>query len=208
MSKKAVVIAMDLEGVMVPEIWIAVAEKTGIEKLRLTTRDISDYDILMKGRLEILRQNNLTLSDIQGVIETLNPLPGAKEYVEWAKQNFQLIILSDTFYEFSAPLMKKLNNPTIFCHFLQTDEKNFITDYKLRQTDAKRKAVIALRNLDFFVISIGDSYNDTTMLGEADAGILFRPPQNVIDEFPQYPVVTRYDQLKKTITDILAEKNI
>ncbi len=208
MSKKSVIIAMDLEGVMVPEIWIAVAEKTGIEKLRLTTRDISDYNILMKNRLEILKQNNLTLSDIQDVIETLKPMPGAKEYVEWAKQNFQLIILSDTFYEFSAPLMRKLNNPTIFCHSLKTDAKNFITDYKLRQIDAKRKSVIALKSLDFFVISIGDSYNDTTMLGEADAGILFRPPQNVIDEFPQYPVITKYDQLQKTIIDILDKKNI
>lgn len=208
MSKKSVIIAMDLEGVLVPEIWIAVAEKTGIEKLRLTTRDISDYDLLMKGRLEILKQNNLTLSDIQNVIDTLDPMPGAKEYIEWAKQNFQLIILSDTFYEFSAPLMKKLNNPTIFCHSLETDSEKFITDYKLRQTDAKRKSVIALKSLDFFVVSIGDSYNDTTMLGEADAGILFQPPQNVVDEFPQYPVVTKYDQLQKTITDILAKNNV
>ncbi len=197
------ILAMDLEGVFVPEIWIAVAEKTGIEKLRLTTRDINDYDQLMAGRLQILRENNLTLTDIQDVIRTVNPLPGAKEFLDWARSTTQLIILSDTFYEFAAPLMAKLAYPTLFCNSLETDEHNNITAYHLRQPDGKKKAVAALKNLNFRVIAAGDSYNDTTMLAIADHGILFRPPENVIVEFPQYPVVQEYHDLRRCISEHL-----
>jgi len=193
------IVAMDLEGVLVPEIWIAVAEKTGIEKLRLTTRDVSDYDELMRGRLKILRQNGLRLSDIQAVIRTVEPMPGAKEYLDWVRSVAQAIILSDTYYEFAAPLMAKLGYPTLFCNMLETDDNDTIIAYHLRQRDGKRKAVAALKSLDFRVIAIGDSYNDTTMLALADLGILFRPPQNVIDEFPQYEVITEYADLRERI---------
>jgi phosphoserine/homoserine phosphotransferase len=187
---------LDLEGVLVPEIWIGVAEKTGIEELRATTRDIPDYDVLMRQRLNLLEENNLGLSDIQAVINELEPLPGALEFVTWLKQNFQLIILSDTFYEFSKPLMEQLNFPTLFCHRLISDESGRIIDYKLRQPDPKRASVKALHDLKFRVIASGDSYNDTSMLEEADAGILFRAPENVTAEFPQYPAVVEYADLK------------
>ncbi|MDA9612144.1 bifunctional phosphoserine phosphatase/homoserine phosphotransferase ThrH [OM182 bacterium] len=187
---------LDLEGVLVPEIWIGVAEKTGIEELRATTRDIPDYDVLMRQRLNLLEENNLGLSDIQAVINELEPLPGALEFVAWLKQNFQLIILSDTFYEFSKPLMEQLNFPTLFCHRLISDESGRIIDYKLRQPDPKRASVKALHDLKFRVIASGDSYNDTSMLEEADAGIFFRAPENVTAEFPQYPAVVEYADLK------------
>ena len=187
---------LDLEGVLVPEIWIGFAEKTGIEELRATTRDIPDYDVLMRQRLNLLEENNLGLSDIQTVINELEPLPGALEFVTWLKQNFQLIILSDTFYEFSKPLMEQLNFPTLFCHRLISDESGRIIDYKLRQPDPKRASVKALHDLKFRVIASGDSYNDTSMLEEADAGILFRAPENVTAEFPQYPAVVEYADLK------------
>ena len=199
------IVAMDLEGVLVPEIWIAVAEKTGIEKLRLTTRDISDYDQLMRGRLRILRENGLTLADIQAVIRTVDPLPGAKTFLDWVRSTTQAIILSDTFYEFAAPLMAKLGYPALFCNSLEADEQNNIAAYHLRQADGKRKAVAALKSLDFRVLCVGDSYNDTTMLAIADRGILFRPPENVIAEFPQYPVMREYDELRSCIADYLAE---
>ena len=187
---------LDLEGVLVPEIWIGVAGKTGIEELGATTRDIPDYDVLMRQRLNLLEENNLGLSDIQAVINELEPLPGALEFVAWLKQNFQLIILSDTFYEFSKPLMEQLNFPTLFCHRLISDESGRIIDYKLRQPDPKRASVKALHDLKFRVIASGDSYNDTSMLEEADAGILFRAPENVTAEFPQYPAVVEYADLK------------
>ena len=187
---------LDLEGVLVPEIWIGFAEKTGIEELRATTRDIPDYDVLMRQRLSLLEKNNLGLSDIQAVINELEPLPGALEFVTWLKQNFQLVILSDTFYEFSKPLMEQLNFPTLFCHRLISDESGRIIDYKLRQPDPKRASVKALHDLNFRVIASGDSYNDTSMLEEADAGILFRAPKNVMTEFPQYPAVAEYADLK------------
>ncbi len=193
---KPTILAMDLEGVLIPEIWIAFAKKTGIEKLKLTTRDINDYDVLMKGRLEILKENKLTLKDIQDVIATLDPLPGALEYVNWAKENSQLIILSDTFYEFAKPLMKKLGFPTLFCHSLVVDENDFIVDYKIRIPDPKKKAVISFKNLNFKVAAIGDSYNDTTMLKEADQGILFKSPENIQKEFPQFPAFNKYEDLK------------
>ena len=188
---------LDLEGVLVPEIWIGFAEKTGIDELRATTRDIPDYDVLMKQRLAILDQHGLGLPDIQEVISTMEPLPGAKDFIIWLKERFQLIILSDTFYEFSQPLMRQLDFPTLFCHRLVADESGRIVDYKLRQKDPKRQSVKALHGLNFRVIASGDSYNDTTMLEEADSGILFRAPANVIEEFPQYPAVETYEELRR-----------
>lgn len=188
---------LDLEGVLIPEIWIDFAEKTGIDELKATTRDIPDYDVLMKQRLTLLAQHKLGLPDIQEVIATMAPLPGAKDFVDWLKERFQLIILSDTFYEFSHPLMRQLDFPTLFCHRLVADESGAIVDYKLRQEDPKRQCVKAFHGLNFRVIAAGDSYNDTTMLGEADTGILFRAPDNVIAEFPQFPSVTSYDELRQ-----------
>ncbi len=188
---------LDLEGVLVPEIWIGFAEKTGIDELAATTRDIPDYDALMKQRLTLLDQHGLGLPDIQEVISTMAPMPGAKEFIYWLKERFQLIILSDTFYEFSQPLMRQLDFPTLFCHRLVADENGRIVDYKLRQKDPKRESVKALHGLNFRVIASGDSYNDTTMLEEADAGILFRAPDNVIGEFPQYPAVESYEELRR-----------
>jgi len=161
---------LDLEGVLVPEIWIAFAERTGIEELRATTRDIPDYNVLMKQRLGLLDQHNLKIDDIQEVIATLEPLPGAIEFIDWLRQRFQVIILSDTFYEFSQPLMQQLGWPTLFCHRLLTDDTGRVIDYKLRQEDPKRASVQALHSLKYRVIAAGDSYNDTTMLGEADVG--------------------------------------
>jgi len=187
---------LDLEGVFLPEIWINVAEKTGIKELRLTTRDISDYDVLMKKRLGILEQNGITIHDIQNVIATLKPLPGANDMLDWLKARFPVIILSDTFYDFAQPLMRQLDFPTLFCHSLEIDKDGRITDYKLRMPDQKRSSVLALKDLRFKVIAAGDSYNDTTMLMAADAGILFKPPANVIKDFPQFPVTNDYDELK------------
>ena len=192
-----IVACLDLEGVLVPEIWIAFAEKTGIEKLRLTTRDIPDYKELMQGRLDILNENNLKLSDIQEVIKDIAPFPGAKDFLAWLKSEFQVIILSDTFNQFAGPLMAQLDYPTLFCHDLIIDESGKIKDFQLRIPDAKTKAVKALQGLNFKVIAAGDSYNDTGMLKQADAGILFRAPKNVIQEFPQFPVTLDYDGFKK-----------
>ena len=187
---------LDLEGVLLPEIWIKFAEKTGIEELKLTTRDIPDYDQLMKGRLDILKQNNLKLKDIQNVISSLSPLDGSYDFLSWLKSEFQVIILSDTFYEFAQPLMQQLDFPTLFCHKLIINSRGDIVNYKLRQKDQKTKAVKALQGLNFQVISAGDSYNDIGMLQQADAGILFNPPANVVDEFPQYPVARSYKDFK------------
>ena len=195
---------LDLEGVLLPEIWIAFAEKTGIEKLRLTTRDIPDYDELMRGRLKIQDENNLKLADIEDVINTLSPLEGAKDFLNWLKSEFQVIILSDTFYQFVAPLMGKLDYPTLFCHELIIDAEGCIADYRLRQSDGKTKAVSALKGLNFKVIAAGDSYNDTGMLIEADAGILFCPPDNVIKDFPLFPVSRNYEEFKNTLLDLRA----
>lgn len=188
---------LDLEGVLVPEIWIEFANKTGIDALKATTRDIPDYDVLMKQRLRILDEHNLKIQDIQEVIATLKPLDGAVEFVDWLRERFQVIILSDTFYEFSQPLMRQLGFPTLFCHRLITDETGRVVDYKLRQADPKRQSIRALQTIYYRTIAAGDSYNDTTMLAEADAGILFHAPQNVIDEFPQFPAVHTYEDLKK-----------
>ena len=188
---------LDLEGVLLPEIWIKFAEKTGIEELKLTTRDIPDYDELMRGRLSILKQKNLKIKDIQDVITTLSPLDGAVDFLNWLKSEFQVIILSDTFYQFAGPLMKQLAYPTLFCHNLIINDEGVIVDYKLRQQDQKTKAVKALQGLNLQVISAGDSYNDTGMLQQADGGILFCPPQRVIDEFPQFPVARNYEEFKQ-----------
>lgn len=187
---------LDLEGVLIPEIWIGFAERTGIDELRATTRDIPDYDVLMRQRLGLLEQHNLGLGDIQEVIAGMEPLEGAIEFTQWIKEHFQLIILSDTFYEFSQPLMRQLSFPTLFCHRLIAGADGKIVDYKLRQKDPKRQSVKALHSLNFRVIAAGDSYNDTTMLEEADAGILFKAPANVIEEFPQHPAVHSYEELK------------
>jgi phosphoserine/homoserine phosphotransferase len=195
-------ICLDLEGVLIPEIWIAFAEKTGIEALKATTRDIPDYDILMQQRLRILDEHGYGLKEIQAVIDTLDPLPGAMEFVEWINQRFQLIILSDTFYEFGMPFMAKLGFPTLFCHKLEVNETGKITNYLLRQKDPKRQSVRAFQLLNYRVIAAGDSYNDTTMLKQAEAGILFKSPQNVIDEFPQFPAVHTYDDLKQEILKV------
>ena len=190
------VACLDLEGVLIPEIWIAFAEKTGIDELRATTRDIPDYDVLMRQRLALLDQHGLKLDDIQAVIAELSPLPGARDFLDWLRERFQVIILSDTFYEFSQPLMRQLGWPTLFCHRLITDDSGRVVDYKLRQEDPKRQSVKALHTLNYRVIAAGDSYNDTTMLGEAEVGILIHAPQNVIDEFPQFRSVPDLETLK------------
>lgn len=187
---------LDLEGVLVPEIWIGFAEKTGIEELRATTRDIPDYDVLMRQRLRILDEHRLGLDDIQEVIGSMSPIPGAREFIDWLRERFQVVILSDTFYEFSLPLMAQLGYPTLFCHRLEADESDRIVNYNIRLKDHKRQSVIAFHQLNYRVIAAGDSYNDTSMLGEADAGILFKAPDNVIREFPQFPSVSEYAELK------------
>jgi phosphoserine/homoserine phosphotransferase len=198
------IVCLDLEGVLVPEIWISFAEKVGIEKLRLTTRDVPDYDVLMRGRLKILKEHKLTLKDIQAVIGTLSPLQGALEFLNTLRSKTQVIILSDTFTEFAAPLMAKLNYPTLFCNNLVVDDDNMIIDYKLRQNDGKLKAVEALQSIGFTVLAAGDSYNDLTMIKKADFGALFRAPQQIIDEHKQLPHTDDYGELDKIIDKFLA----
>ena len=195
------VACLDLEGVLVPEIWINVAERTGIEALRVTTRDEPDYDVLMKRRLRILAEHGLRLADIQEVIASMRPLEGAAEFLGWLRERAPVLILSDTFYEFAAPLMRQLGHPTLFCHRLGTDAEGRIVDYHIRLPDQKRRTVEALRQLAFCVIAAGDSYNDTAMLGAADVGILFRPPDNVIAEFPQFPVTRSYPELRRAFEE-------
>lgn len=190
------IVCLDLEGVLVPEIWISFAEKTGIDELRATTRDIPDYDVLMSQRLRILDEHGLGISHVQDVISSLQPLEGAADFVKWLKERFQVVILSDTFYEFATPLMKQLDWPTLFCHRLEADSEGRIIGYKLRMPDHKREAVKAFKNLNFRTLAAGDSYNDTAMLGEADKGVLFRAPENVIAEFPQFPTTETYEELK------------
>ena len=199
MSKFPVLVAMDLEGVLVPEVWIAVAEATGIPELRLTTRDIADYDALMKHRMGILRERGLKLSDIQRVIEGMEPLGGALSYMEWLCERYQNVILSDTFYEFASPFMRKLGWPVLFCNSLVVDAEGMVANYRMRISDGKRHAVLSLKNLNFTVIAMGDSYNDTAMLHEADYGILFRPPAKVREQFPQYPVAEDYETVQRLI---------
>ena len=197
------IVCADLEGVFVPEIWINVAEKTGIEELRLTTRDISDYDVLMKKRLSILEANDLKLSDITRVIDAMEPLPGAADFIDWLRSQTQIIILSDTFTQFAGPLMKKLGWPTLFCHSLSVNADGYVTDYVLRQKDSKEKAVSAFKRLNFNVIALGDSYNDISMLKSADNGILFRPPDNVVEAFPELEVTRTYNDLKAILEKFL-----
>lgn len=182
---------------MVPEIWIAFAEETGIKELNRTTRDEPDYDVLMNYRLDILRQHGLGLNEIQEVIATLKPLDGALDFVNWLRERFQVVILSDTFYDFASPFMKQLGYPTLLCHKLEADDKGMLVNYHLRQANPKRQAIVGFKSMYYRTIAAGDSYNDTTMLAEADAGILFHAPQNVIDEFPQFPAVHTFADLKQ-----------
>jgi phosphoserine/homoserine phosphotransferase len=189
------VCCLDLEGVLVPEIWIRVSEKTKIKELRLTTRDIPDYDALMKRRLKILRENKIKLRDIQGVIAAIRPLPGAKAFLDKLRSERQTIILSDTYYEFAMPLMKKLGLPTLFCNWLETDRSGTITNYCLRQKNGKEKAVRGLKAIGFRVTAAGDSYNDITMLKAADKGVFFNPPANIVKECPEFLVAKNYRDL-------------
>lgn len=197
------IVCSDLEGVFVPEIWINVAEKTGIEELRLTTRDISDYDVLMKRRITILKENGLKLADIQKVIADMEPLPGAVTFLDWLRSQVPVIVVSDTFTQFASPLMKKLGWPTLFCNTLTIDGTDAVTDYQLRQKDGKCKVVESLKQLNYCIIAMGDSYNDITMLQKADIGILFCPPDNVVTEYPNLPVTRNYDELKAHLEEVL-----
>ena len=198
------VVCLDLEGVLIPEIWIAFAQRTGIAEFQRTTRDEPDYDKLMRYRLGLLRQRGLKLADIQAVIGGMAPMVGAKDFLDELRSRFQVIILSDTFYEFADPLMRQLGRPTLFCHQLVIDAQGFVTDYKLRQPNQKAHAVNALKGLNFQVIAAGDSYNDTGMLGAADAGFFIHPPQAIIAQFPQYPVNRSYAELKASIDSAAA----
>lgn len=193
------IVCLDLEGVLIPEIWVKFAELTGIDALRATTRDVPDYDELMQQRLRILDEHKLGINDIQQVISRMEPLEGAAAFVEWIRCRYQLVILSDTFYEFARPLMKQLAWPTLFCHRLEVSDEGRISNYQLRMRDHKRAAVEAFRGLNFRTVAAGDSYNDTSMLAAAHSGILYRPPQNVIDEFPQFPVTEDYAELQSAI---------
>lgn len=196
-------IVADLEGVFLPEIWINVALKTGIEELKLTTRDISDYDVLMTKRLGILKENNLKIQDIQAVIATLDPLEGAVDTLDWIRETSQIIILSDTFEEFAKPLMKKLKFPALFCHSLTLDSQGNITDYNLRIDDQKRRAVKALQGLNYEVIAFGDSYNDIGMIQQANNGFFFKPPESCVADFPDVPVTQTYAELKTMLKTLL-----
>jgi len=197
------VVTLDLEGVLVPEIWIATAEAAGIDALRRTTRDEPDYDVLMRYRLDILADHGLGMADLERVIGTLSPLEGAREFLDALRSRTQVIILSDTFEEFARPLMAQLGWPTVLCHRLVVDGDGSIADYRLRQPDQKRQAVRALHGLQYRVIAAGDSYNDATMLAEADHGFLFRAPDRVIEEFPAFPPVDAYDDLLRRVTELL-----
>ncbi len=197
------ILVADVEGVFLPEIWINVAKKTGIEELKLTTRDISDYNVLMKKRLSLLKKNNLKIQDIKNVIATLEPLEGALDILNWIRENSQIILLSDTFEEFAKPLMAKLNYPTLLCHNLTIDKNGNITDYNLRIENQKKEAVKALKAMNYHVIAFGDSYNDIGMIQEADQGFFFSPPESVIRDFPDIPVTRNYPELKTMITSLL-----
>jgi phosphoserine/homoserine phosphotransferase len=195
-----IITCLDLEGVLVPEIWIAVAEKTRIAELRLTTRDLPDYDELMRRRIKILREHGIKLKDVQSVIAGIRPLPGARAFLDSLRAQHQVIVLSDTFYEFAGPLMEKLGFPTIFCNGLETDRKGFISGYRLRQRDGKRKSVLALKSLNFRTHAAGDSYNDVTMLQAAHRGVFFNPPAKIAAQFPKFPVTKSYPALLKALT--------
>ena len=193
------IVCLDLEGVLVPEIWITFAERTGIPELRRTTRDEPNYDTLMKYRLGILAQHKLGLPDIQKVIGEMGPMDGARAFLDQLREDYEVIILSDTFYEFAHPLMRQLAWPTLFCHSLEADASGMLVNYHLRMPDQKREAVKRFKEMNFTVVAAGDSYNDTAMLGEAHAGILFHPPENVVREFPQFPVTRDFDALRREI---------
>jgi phosphoserine/homoserine phosphotransferase len=197
---------LDLEGVLIPEIWVAFAEKTGIDELKRTTRDEPDYNILMRYRLDILNKNNLGLIEIQEVINTLSPLDGAKDFLDWLRERFQVVILSDTFYDFAQPLMRQLGYPALLCHQLHVGEDNKLIGYKLRQANPKRQAIVGFKSMYYRTIAAGDSYNDITMLIEADAGILFHAPQNVTKEFHQFPAVNDFSSLKMEFIKASARK--
>ncbi len=197
------ILVADLEGVFLPEIWINVAIKTGIEELKLTTRDISDYDVLMTKRLSILKENNLKIQDIKDVIATLDPLEGAVETLDWIREESQIIILSDTFEEFAKPLMKKLGFPALLCHNLTIDPQGNITDYNIRIDSQKKQAVKALQTLNYHVIGFGDSYNDIGMIQQADQGFFFKPPESVVTDYPKIPVTQNYAELKSMIEAML-----
>lgn len=188
-------VCSDLEGVWVPEVWINVSIKTGIDDLKYTTRDIKDYDELMQYRIKILKQHGLKLKDIQNVIATIRPLEGAPEMIGWLKKMTRFIVVSDTFVEFASPLVQQLDWPTLFCHSLVVDDEGNITGYTLRQKDSKKKVIQALQSLNYQVIAFGDSYNDISMLQQADNAILFDPPRNVVDDYPQFPVIHDYKEL-------------
>lgn len=192
-------VCLDLEGVLVPEIWIEFAERTKIPELRRTTRDEPDYDVLMKYRLALLKQHKLGLPDIQKVIASMGPMAGAKDFLDGLRRDYQVVILSDTFYEFAMPLMAQLGFPTLFCHKMEADADGWVVNYHLRMPNQKKESVKRFKEINFKVIAAGDSYNDTAMLAEAHAGILFHPPQNVIDEFPQFPVTMNYAELRAAI---------
>jgi phosphoserine/homoserine phosphotransferase len=198
------VVCLDLEGVLVPEIWIAFAERTGIAAFRRTTRDEPDYDKLMRQRIALLHEHGLKLPDIQRVIGGMQPLPGAREFLDDLRARHQVVILSDTFYEFADPLMRQLGRPTLFCHRLIADAQGRVVDFALRQSDQKRRAVQALKGLNFKVIAAGDSYNDTGMLGAADAGFFIHPPESIVAQFPQFPVTRSYDELKAALDEAAA----
>lgn len=202
------ILCSDLEGVLVPEVWINVARWTGIDELKLTTRDISDYNALMKRRLEILKQHGITINDIQKVISLLELMPGALDFITWLHGRVQMVVVSDTFREFADPLLEKMGWPVLFCHHLTIDKEGNITDFNLRQNDAKKKVVEALQELKFKVIAIGDSYNDISMLRQAEHGILYKPPQNVIDDNPDIKSVNSYSQLKHLVSGIIDEDNL
>jgi phosphoserine/homoserine phosphotransferase len=197
------IVCADMEGIFTPEIWITVAEITGIEDLRLTTRDISDYDVLMKKRLSILKEHGLKLQDIQAVISKMQPIDGALDFLNWLRSQLQVIIVSDTYVEFADPLLEKLGRPTLFCNTLSVAADGSISGYNLRQKDGKQKVAIALKNLNYKVIAIGDSYNDITMLQAAEKSILYRPPPNVKAQFPEFPVTLSYQELKHKIQRII-----
>jgi len=199
------IVCLDLEGVLVPEIWIEFSKRTGIPELQRTTRDEPDYDKLMTYRLNILREHNLGLPDIQKVIAEMGPMAGARAFLDRLREDYQVVILSDTFYEFAHPLMRQLGWPTLFCHSLEDDDTGMVVDYHLRMPDQKREAVRRFKELNFKVVAAGDSYNDTAMLGEAHGGILFHPPEKVIREFPQYPVTLSYDELRAEIDKAFAK---
>jgi len=200
------IVCLDLEGVLTPEIWEEVAKATEINELMLTTRDVPDYDVLMKRRLDILKDNQIALYDIQRIISRIELLPGALEFVNWLRSVTQLVMITGSFSEFTKPLMKKLGYPLVLCHSLETDNTGMIINYNLRITDMKRKTVISFKEMNYNVIAVGDSYNDLGMLKEAEYGILFRPPMNIKKEYPQFPVVTEYSELKKIISNYIEPK--